>query len=414
MGVKKSQSGLGLGGQQPGLMTGAGSTFVSKTYGTSEFFQWEHAEVLEVELNPEKPENVGRVRFRTFNDSGKDSQTLSWAVPLIPYVRAYPILHEIVAITEFNGRHYWLSPLNTLNLLNNNIQANLTERIAEDTGPGSAEEYGDSQSYGIPHSSTEDAGSTGETFKNQRLKIGILSPEEGDVILEGRFNNSIRFGNNPESNLPNIKISVRNLLEEFQIDREDLNEDSCIFITTDEILTFDPVGIPISEENSPPFEYSGKQIMITSDRLIFNAKLNEILIFSNKSISLASNGNFSVDTDTQAIIKAKKEIKLQTSDNFIVDTDKQMLVKAKDEMKLEAMKVMIGNWNADEPIVLGNKWKDMMITLINVVLEHVHPTGTGPTGPLMPPQLSNLTNLKTSVTNKDQLSDDNFSTKTNK
>ena len=131
------------------------------------------------------------------------------------------------------------------------------------------------------------------------------------------------------------------------------------------------------------------KIMITSDRLIFGAKLNEIVMFSNKSISLASKSNFSIDTEKQVMIRAAKEA------------------------KIEALKVMIGNWKADEPIVLGNEWKDMMLTLIDVILNHIHPTGTGPSGPLMPHQLSTLTNLKTSVENKEQLSDDNFSTKTN-
>lgn len=388
MSFKRSQSGQGLGGQSDELMTKGGSIFMTKSFGGSEFFQWEHAEVIEVELNPEKPENVGRVKFRTFNDSGKDINTLSWAIPLIPYLRAYPVLHEIVAVTEFNGRYYWLSPLNTLNLLNNNIQANLTERTAEDSGPGNAGEYEDSQEYGIPQSSTEDAGSTGETFKNQRLKVGILSPNEGDMIIEGRFNNSIRLGNNPESNLPNIKISVRNLLDDFKIDTEDLNEDSCIFITTDEILTFNPVGIPISEENSPPFEYDGKQILITSDRLVFGARLNEILMFSNKSISLAS------------------------KDNFSVDTEKQVLIRAAKEAKIEALKVMIGNWEADEPLVLGIEWRKMMLTLIDILLEHTHPTGTGPSGPMI--QLPKLQDVRISVDTDEQLSEDNFTTKKNK
>ena len=390
MGVRKTQTGLGLGGPINNLMTGGGSVYLTKAYGTSEYYQWERAEVIEIELNPDKPENVGKIKFRTVNQSGKDSDTLSSAYPLIPYLRSYPVLHEIVSVTEFDVIYYWLSPINTLNLLNNNIQANLTERTDADSGPGNAGEYKDSQSYGIPKSSTDNDTSPGETFKNQRLKVGILSPNEGDTIIEGRFSHSIRFGNNPDSNLPNIKISVRDLLENFAIDAENLNDDSCIFITTDEILTFNPVGIPISDVNSPPFEYNGKQIMITSDRIIFSAKLNEILMFSNKSISLAAKSNVSIDTD------------------------KQFMVKAAQEAKIEALKVMLGNWKADEPIVLGNKWKDAMITLIDVVLNHIHPTGTGPSGPLMPPELSKLTNLKTSVTNKEQLSDDNFSTKKNK
>ena len=33
-----------------------------------------------------------------------------------------------------------------------------------------------------------------------------------------------------------------------------------------------------------PDKYNGKQILITSDRLIFNAKDDSILLFSNKAI----------------------------------------------------------------------------------------------------------------------------------
>jgi len=390
MPYNKKQSGLGLGGPLNNLTTGAGSLYLTKALGGIEFYQWQHAEVIEIQLNPDRPENVGKLKFRTFNDSGKDSETLSWAFPLIPYLRAYPVLHEIVAVTEFNGIYYWLSPLNTLNLLNNNIQVNLTDASVEDSGPGNVNKYKESQSYGIPKSSDDNDTSPGETFKNQRLKIGILSPKEGDVIFEGRFANSIRLGNNPESNLPNIKISVRDLLEDFSMDSENLNEDSCIFITTDEILTFNPVGIPISEANSPPFEYNGKQIMITSDRLIFNAKLNEVLMFSNRSISFASN------------------------DNFSVDTDKQVMIRASQEAKIEALKIMLGNWEADEPLVLGNEWKTMMLTLIDVVLTHIHPSGTGPTGPIFGKEMNDTTNVKNSVINNEQLSDDNFTTKKNK
>jgi hypothetical protein len=130
--------------------------------------------------------------------------------------------------------------------------------------------------------------------------------------------------------------------------------------------------------------------MITSDRLIFTSKLNEILMFSNKSISFGS------------------------KDNFSVDTEKQVMIKAEQEVKIEALKVMLGKWDAEQPLVLGTEWRTMMLTLIDVILNHIHPTGTGPSGMLMPPQQPILTDLKASVSGSEQLSDDNFTTKKNK
>jgi len=48
-----------------------------------------------------------------------------------------------------------------------------------------------------------------------------------------------------------------------------------------------------------PQEYQGKQVIINSDRLLFNAKEDSIFLFSNKSIGFSTNGtiNFDITTD---------------------------------------------------------------------------------------------------------------------
>lgn len=418
MAYKRGVSGLGLGNFS-GLSTYNSTIMTSQTFGASEYHQFEHAEVMAIDLNPEKPENVGRVQFRPVSKTGTDVDSLSWAFPLIPYYRMYPVIGELVIIVDFNGRYYWLGILNALNMLNNNLQSNVTERDIKTEIQGNATDYRESQASGIATSEDEKKGSPGETFINQRMKIGILSPNEGDTIIEGRYAQSIRLGNNPESNLPNIKISVRDLLDEFAIDKEDLDKHSCIFITTDEILTFNQIGIPIKDVNNPPSEYDGKQIFITSDRLIFGAKLNEILMFSNKTISLASLDNFSVDTDKKIITNAKSNTEINTEEMLLTTSVKntqltskeQFLVQADKEAKIKALKVMIGNLDANEPLVLGNKWKEIMEEILDILITHTHPTGTGPSGP--PIQASQLQTKKTSISQKNQLSDDNFTTKKN-
>ena len=45
-----------------------------------------------------------------------------------------------------------------------------------------------------------------------------------------------------------------------------------------------------------PNIYQGKQVIIDSDRLIFNAKDDSILLFSNKAIGFSTNGSFNFDT----------------------------------------------------------------------------------------------------------------------
>tara|TARA_R110002051_G_scaffold98005_1_gene168107 strand:+ start:790 stop:1263 length:474 start_codon:yes stop_codon:yes gene_type:complete len=46
-----------------------------------------------------------------------------------------------------------------------------------------------------------------------------------------------------------------------------------------------------------PNTYQGNQVIINSDRLVFNAKKDAILLYSNQHIGFSTNGNFHFDTD---------------------------------------------------------------------------------------------------------------------
>ena len=49
-------------------------------------------------------------------------------------------------------------------------------------------------------------------------------------------------------------------------------------------------------ENKKPNTYEGKQVIINSDRLIFNARNDAILLYSNEQIGFSTNGNFHFNT----------------------------------------------------------------------------------------------------------------------
>ena len=92
-----------------------------------------------------------------------------------------------------------------------------------------------------------------------------------------------------------------------------------------------------------PDKYNGKQILITSDRLIFNAKDDSILLFSNKAIGFSTNGSFHFDTGEEENSK------------FVVNAPKIYLGLKSD-----------GNL-ADEPALLGNLTEQWLIDLINLL-----------------------------------------------
>ena len=47
-----------------------------------------------------------------------------------------------------------------------------------------------------------------------------------------------------------------------------------------------------------PGSYQGNQVLINSDRLIFNVKEDSILLFSDKAIGFSTNGSFHFDTSS--------------------------------------------------------------------------------------------------------------------
>ena len=51
-----------------------------------------------------------------------------------------------------------------------------------------------------------------------------------------------------------------------------------------------------------PSTYQGNQVIINSDRLVFNAKTDCIFLFSDKVIGFSTNGSFHFDTSPQTSI----------------------------------------------------------------------------------------------------------------
>ena len=59
-----------------------------------------------------------------------------------------------------------------------------------------------------------------------------------------------------------------------------------------------------------PNVYQGKQIVINSDRVLFNAKNDSILLFADKSIGLNTQGSINIDNKGLFVVNSKDEIYL--------------------------------------------------------------------------------------------------------
>jgi hypothetical protein len=191
----------------------------------------------------------------------------------------------------------------------------------------------------------------GATFR-ERDDINPLEPFEGDVIYEGRWGNSMRFGSTVQ-NRPNTWSSTgtngdpiviirngqgENVGNGFSHVVEDINLDkgSIYFTSTQKIpLQVSSKGYNSYKTQKPetPDTYTGNQIMISSGRLVFNSNKDHILLSSAKSINLNAIEGINIDTNSNVVIASKN--------------------------------MYLGGPSANEPLLLGNRTEKLLSDLIN-------------------------------------------------
>jgi len=182
----------------------------------------------------------------------------------------------------------------------------------------------------------------GDTF-NEKIDTRKLQPFEGDIIYEGRWGQSFRFGSTVSGSIiPNpwssagesgdpIMILKNGQHEEDTLpwipQIEDINTDaSSIYLTSTQLIPITPASTNYLSYFSPPIatnEYDGEQIILNSGRLLLNSKSDSILLSSFNSINL--NSVNSINMDSNAVLINSKSIAL-------------------------------GDKNASEPVILGNKF----------------------------------------------------------
>jgi len=101
-----------------------------------------------------------------------------------------------------------------------------------------------------------------------------------------------------------------------------------------------------------PDKYAGKQVLISSDRILFNARKDSVFLFSDKSVGISTNGTFNVDTGEDTIIN---------SPGIYLGLD------------------------AKEKCVLGDTLVAWMESLADALMNHNHLHAQGPTTGLVDP-----------------------------
>lgn len=267
----------------------------------------------------------------TPNKSLADQQ---FALPLIPNLKNYPVTNEIVPVlvsadTDINTnttsfKYYYLPPTNVWSSNHHNA---IPDEIYTTEGlqPSQKKDYiqvGEGSVRRVSDGSTEIQFDNG--FQ-ERVNIKPLAPFAGDVIVEGRWGNSIRIGSTNSSGLPNTWSSIGQEGDPILILRngqyednqpawvntsEDVNKDGAsIYLTSTQKIDLTPARASYQSYPSPseaPGEYTKNQIILNSGRIVLNSSSDHLLLASNKSINLNAVENIILDTPGETTIQASR------------------------------------------------------------------------------------------------------------
>jgi hypothetical protein len=342
--------------------------------------------VINVILEGDDYKSIGNIEFVGIESTPGDissvnpQNNLTTAKPLFPNSKNYPLVNEIVLIFRLpdvgiksstaSKSLYYLSILSMWNHPHHNALPYYEGNLQ----PTQQKSYVQTE-LGSPKITTNQPTEIyfGQTFK-EKDTINPLLPFEGDVIHEGRWGNSMRFGSTVQ-NKPNNWSTTGNNGDPILILRngqgpnegngykyitEDINTDlgSIYFGSTQQIPLEAASTSYTSYKNNPPTtpnQYIKNQVIINSGRLVFNSTNDHILLSSNKSINLNSQNGLNVDTNT-AVFQTKN--------------------------------IYLGDKNATEPLLLGNKTftllKELIVNLKSFMQIASSQVSTPPGTPLGP------------------------------
>jgi hypothetical protein len=279
--------------------------------------------------------SIGVILFETIsNPEFATPITEANAYPLFPNIKHYPLKEEVVTLIRASNvssegditsvSWYYLPPINIWgSQVHNALPLTLDPEDESD-------DYQKAEAGYVRQVSDSNVGiNLGQTFnENNVIDIHPLLPYEGDIIYEGRFGNSIRLGSTVNNaKIPNTWSSVgengspifiiRNgqgplTTESWIPTTEDINNDkSSIYLTSTQQIPLFPASNRTDSyrKSTKPEEvgvYTGEQIILNSGRLVFNAKIDSIILGAEKSIHLTSNTSVNVDAGNQIALVAPK------------------------------------------------------------------------------------------------------------
>jgi len=270
--------------------------------------------VVNVFLNEETLESSGRIEIRVADEEGYDENnefSEVFAYPINIYNYTLPAINESVIVTRSEaGRYYYfcVPPHNFYSQITIDREDSIVEQVGFD---GTEEENARINVNPFNKiSANDEAGNLvyGETLTTEVVEATdvVLSRNvhEGDMLIQGRFGNSIKLTSKNELNETPWSIdgddgqpviAIRNGLERFE---DPTTDNSFIYLLSDQSFDFGEIEFSPESGNlgDTMDAYVGGQVIIGADRLTLLSKADDISI-SSKSLVSISTAKWAVDVD---------------------------------------------------------------------------------------------------------------------
>jgi hypothetical protein len=263
--------------------------------------------------------SIGTIKFETVTPDNSGPE--KFAKPFYPQNSCYPLVNELVVLlylpiptlgtNTYKYQYYYLNIVDLWNHPHHNASPNPSNLLLPPSQQLDYQQVDGGMTRKVTDGSTEiDLNSPINPSQNtfvEKPNIHPLMPFAGDIIYEGRFGNSLRFGNTAKSNSQyknswstsgenGDPITIlrngqpKNSSSEGWIPiTEDINTDlSSIWLTS-----YQKVKLPstlLSEYNQP-------QIILNSDRIVINSKNDSVILNSKKNVLISSQKTIVESTD---------------------------------------------------------------------------------------------------------------------
>lgn len=325
--------------------------------------------------------SIGTISFQNLGSQSptytQNKTAESTALPLIPQYKNYPLVNEFVIVFKGAGTDnpqtsniskYFYLPLNIWNSQHfNGYPAPFTPSPESQNSEYSQVEIGNSQ---VSETTTQQLNVNGKSGGNfvEKGNVHPILPFAGDNIIEGRNGNSIRLGSTSTS-----KGEIQNNWSEGSSEGDPITilkngQPSSIspegYIPITEDINTDPASVYLTSKQQIPIDIATATLVAGEKSTIPYSSIIDKTPISPKSYN-----------DSQIILNSNRLLFNTIGDNILMSSQKSIVLESREDLGIKSMfknvnilapegNISLGKRNADQSAILGDNFMEYFVSIV--------------------------------------------------